>query len=152
MKEKHTNWENDFRENTRPRKTNKIKPKGTETKKSGIKPQLNSSINLLFVCSRNQWRSPTAEKIYRNKPMIHVRSAGTSPNARRCISSADIHWADIIFVMENKHKSIILDDFANETENKKIVVMGIEDIYQYMDEELIEEITYCVEGVIYDLK
>ena len=24
-------------------------------------------LNVLFVCSRNQWRSPTAEKVWRNR-------------------------------------------------------------------------------------
>lgn len=111
--------------------------------------KLNEITNILFVCSRNQWRSPTAEKIYKNKPLLQVRSAGTSPNAHRCLSSKDILWADFIFVMEYKHKSILLSKFPQEIKNKRIIVMGIEDKYKYMDEKLIEEIKYCVDGVIY---
>lgn len=57
---------------------------------------------LLFVCSRNQWRSPTGEQVWRRQPGIQARSAGTSPNARRKICAADISWADVIFVMEKK--------------------------------------------------
>ncbi len=60
-------------------------------------------LNVLFVCSRNQWRSPTAEKLWRNHPGLRVRSAGTSPNARRHVSASDLHWADAIVVMEGKH-------------------------------------------------
>lgn len=55
--------------------------------------------NFLFVCSRNQWRSPTAEKVFKQKG-YSARSAGTSPNAKNTISVADINWADLIFVME----------------------------------------------------
>jgi len=56
--------------------------------------------NALFICSRNQWRSPTAEQIFRKHPLISVRSGGTSPNSRRKVSADDIHWANVIFVME----------------------------------------------------
>ena len=42
--------------------------------------------NILFICSRNQWRSPTTERIFRQKG-YSVRSAGTSPNAKRNIKT-----------------------------------------------------------------
>jgi len=32
------------------------------------------NINVLFVCSKNQWRSPTAEAIYRRDERVSVRS------------------------------------------------------------------------------
>ena len=57
-------------------------------------------MNILYVCSRNQWRSPTGELVYRKTPGVTVCSAGTSPRARRTVSAKDITWADRIFVME----------------------------------------------------
>jgi predicted protein tyrosine phosphatase len=36
------------------------------------------ALNALFVCSRNEWRSPTAEAIYRRFPGVNARSTGTS--------------------------------------------------------------------------
>ncbi len=39
-------------------------------------------MNVLFVCSRNKWRSRTAETLFRDHPQHHVRSAGTEPEAR----------------------------------------------------------------------
>jgi predicted protein tyrosine phosphatase len=156
VKEKREkNWKDIYqRKNKLPRakQLGFVYPVSKDAKEIKKMHQLTEAINLLFVCSRNQWRSPTAEKIYKNKPMINVRSAGTSPSARRSLSSADIQWADIIFVMETKHQSKILADFPGESKHKKIIVMGIEDNYQYMDEELIEEITYCVDAVIYEEK
>ena len=71
-----------------------------------------NSTNLLFICSRNQWRSPTAEEIWRRKPQYNARSAGTSPKARRTVSSSDIRWADIIFVMESKHRNRLVSEFT----------------------------------------
>ncbi|WP_440054531.1 hypothetical protein ACSLBF_17040 [Pseudoalteromonas sp. T1lg65] len=54
--------------------------------------------HVLFICSRNQWRSPTAERVWRNHPGIEVRSAGTSAKAKRAVSKKDIVWADKILV------------------------------------------------------
>ncbi len=72
-------------------------------------------MNVLFVCSRNKWRSPTGEQIWRNTTGVSVRSAGTSRQARRRLSVADLRWADLIFVMEEKHKSRIKAEFRDET-------------------------------------
>ena len=64
-----------------------------------------SMTNVLFVCSRNRWRSPTAERIYRGKAELNVRSAGTSKAAVHPLTAEDVTWADVIILMEDKHKS-----------------------------------------------
>lgn len=97
-------------------------------------------MNILFVCSRNKWRSATAETIYKNHPEHQVRSAGTEPSARIKLNAKHVIWADLIFVMEKKHKQRIEEKFSEEIADKKIVVMDIPDEYQYMDKELIEEL------------
>lgn len=93
--------------------------------------------NLLFICSRNQWRSPTAETIWRKRPEYKVRSAGTSPKARKTISVADIRWADIIFVMEHKHRQILQSKYARLLSYKPLYVLDIPDNYRYMNPELV---------------
>jgi predicted protein tyrosine phosphatase len=98
-------------------------------------------MNLLFVCSRNQWRSPTAEAIYKGHQGIQVRSAGTEPSARIKLNSKTIVWSDIIFVMEKKHKQRIIEKFSEEIRHQPIVVLDIPDDYKFMDPELIEDIT-----------
>ena len=102
-------------------------------------------MNILFICSRNQWRSPTAEQIYKNKPGIRVKSAGTASSAKIRLTAKAILWADLIFVMEKKHKQIIMENFSFEAEEKSIIILDIPDDYQYMDQELIEEIQTKVE-------
>ena len=97
-------------------------------------------MNLLFVCSRNQWRSPTAEEIYKGYQGLHVKSAGTEPSARIKINAKHIVWADLIFVMEKKHKQRLLEKFPEETQDKQIVILDIPDEYGFMDAELIEDI------------
>ncbi|MEB0262567.1 MULTISPECIES: hypothetical protein [unclassified Mucilaginibacter] len=38
--------------------------------------------NLLFICSKNQWRSPTAELLFKGHQLHNARSAGTRDKAR----------------------------------------------------------------------
>ena len=105
-------------------------------------------LNVLFVCSRNQWRSPTAERVWRSCPELAVRSAGTSPNARRHVSEADLRWAETIFVMEEKHKSRLLAEWGRIVEHKPIHVLDIPDDYKFMDPELVEELKRAVGGIL----
>lgn len=95
-------------------------------------------MNFLFICSKNQWRSPTAERIFRHYPHLNVRSAGTSRQAKHYIQLNDILWADKIFVMEEKHKSQLTNLFRQHLQFKDIIVLDIPDDYSYMDSELIE--------------
>lgn len=107
-----------------------------------------TKLKVLFICSRNQWRSPTAEKVWRSHPRLSVRSAGTSPNARRHVSPEDIAWADVVFVMEEKHKSRLVAAYARLLEHKPIHVLDIPDEYKYMDPELVEELQRSVGGIL----
>ncbi|MES0883335.1 low molecular weight protein tyrosine phosphatase family protein [Roseibium sp. SCP14] len=95
-------------------------------------------LNVLFVCSRNQWRSPTGEATFRKVPGVATRSAGTSRNARRTVSMADIRWADLIFVMEQKHRDRLRAEFRQALQHKKLHVLDIPDEYRFMDTELVE--------------
>lgn len=97
-------------------------------------------VRLLFVCSRNQWRSPTAEVVWRNRAGYSARSAGTSKTAKKTLSAKDVLWADMIFVMEKKHKSRLLSAFAPELAQTPVHVLDIPDDYAFMDPELIDEI------------
>lgn len=105
-------------------------------------------MNILFICSRNKWRSPTAETIYKNYHTIIARSAGTSPSARIKVTQKHIDWANIIFVMEKKHRQIIAQRFKENPNRQKIIVLDIADEYRYMDEELIEELQRKVSAYI----
>lgn len=106
-------------------------------------------VNVLFVCSRNQWRSPTAERIFRKHPVIVARSAGTSANARHRISSDDVRWADAIMVMEDKHRDRIVAEFTRLLEHTPIHVLDIPDDYAFMARELIEVLEQTVEPLLF---
>ncbi len=105
-------------------------------------------MNILFVCSKNKWRSPTAEALYKDHPNVNVRSAGISSSARKLINTIDIDWADTIFVMEDKHKRYIKEQFRNQLINKQLIVLDIPDDYQYMDEELVAWLTESINAYL----
>ncbi len=103
---------------------------------------------VLFICSKNQWRSPTAEQVYRRHPNVLARSAGTSPNARHTVSIDDIEWADVIMVMEEKHKSRLLAEFTRLLDHKPIHVLDIPDDYRFMDPELVDMLEQSVSSIL----
>jgi predicted protein tyrosine phosphatase len=93
---------------------------------------------LLFVCSRNQWRSPTAAALFDNSDRYTAKSAGTSDRARVKITPGLINWADRIFVMEKRHADILQQKYPDLIVDKSVIVLHISDDYQYQDPELIE--------------
>src|SRR5688572_22130859 len=96
---------------------------------------------LLFVCSRNRWRSLTAEKIFANVLDYQVRSAGTQPDARIIVTEGHIRWADLIFVMEKAHLNKLRAKFPEAMLGKQVVNLLIPDDYTFMQPELIDELT-----------
>jgi predicted protein tyrosine phosphatase len=94
--------------------------------------------HLLFICSRNQWRSPTAELLFKNHSSYTAKSAGTSAKARIRISEKLIAWADYIVVMERKHKDLIKARYTASLAGKPIITLHIEDHYRYNDPEMIQ--------------
>jgi len=100
--------------------------------------------NLLFICSKNQWRSPTAEGLFKNHPGHQARSAGTSDKARIKVNAKLLDWADLIFVMERKHQQLLRLRFTDHINHKQIVVLNIEDNYVFNDPKLVEILTTCL--------
>lgn len=106
------------------------------------------SINVLFICSMNQWRSPTAEAIYQQKPLINARSAGTSSNARHQVSPDDIKWADLVIAMEEKHLRRLLADHPEAMKYREFHVLEIEDNYKFMAPDLIRVLHEAVDPLL----
>lgn len=105
------------------------------------------TINILFICAKNQWRSPTAETIYRRDSRFNVCSAGINSSARKRINQKDLAWADLVLVMENQHKKAIANRYR-DLYLPDIFVLDIPDDYQYMSEELILMIRESTEAII----
>ena len=93
-------------------------------------------IKILFVCTENLQRSPTAESLFSNSKKYKVKSCGISPFAQIMISKESVRWADIIVCMEEVHKEFILENFP-ESRDKELIVLNIPDIYYRDDLKLI---------------
>jgi len=94
-------------------------------------------MKLLFVCSRNRLRSPTAEAIFSAYDGIEALSAGTSPDAETPVSADLIEWADLVFAMERVHKRRLQQKFRPQLREKRVIVLGIPDNYKYMEPDLV---------------
>jgi predicted protein tyrosine phosphatase len=97
-------------------------------------------LKLLFICSQNKIRSLTAEHTLRGVPGYAVKSAGTEPRSRIRVNEGHIGWADLIFVMEKKHRRILEENFPEALEGKRVICLNIPDEYRYMEPALIDEL------------
>ena len=93
--------------------------------------------NVLFVCSRNQLRSPTAEQVFATRPGIEVMSAGTDNDADTPLTAELVEWADTIFVMERTHRSKLQSRFKSSLKRTRVICLDIQDKYKFMDPELV---------------
>ena len=103
---------------------------------------------LLFVCSENRLRSPTAEAVFSEYENVEAIGAGTNPYAETPVSGDLIEWADIILVMEKAHRNIISKKYKELLKDKRLVVLDIPDVYQCMQPELIQLLKAKVSRVI----
>lgn len=92
---------------------------------------------LLFICSQNKLRSPTAEAVFANQSSVEVDSAGLNNDAEVTLSPEQIEWADVILVMEKAHRNRLNRKFREHLAGKRIAVLNIPDDYDYMDKDLI---------------
>lgn len=94
-------------------------------------------MRILFVCSQNKLRSPTAEQVFANFPGVETSSAGTNHDAENPLDLEQIEWADLIVAMERQHRSKIQQRFG-AAKVKRLVVLDIPDDYGFMDSRLID--------------
>jgi len=94
--------------------------------------------HILFVCSQNRLRSPTAEQVFSTYPGIECMSAGTNHDADNPLTPELIEWADIIFAMENMHRNKITAKFKKHLNKQRIICLGIPDDYDFMDPGLVK--------------
>ncbi len=93
---------------------------------------------VLFVCSQNRLRSPTAEHVFGSQPEIECASAGTNHDADNPLTPELVQWAEIIFVMEKAHRAKLISKFSSYLTDQRVVCLDIPDEYQYMDPELVK--------------
>lgn len=95
------------------------------------------TLRVLFVCSRNRLRSPTAEAVFGGMPSVETDSAGLAPDAEAVLDAAQVDWADLVVVMERQHKARLVQKFGARLKGKRVVCVDIPDRYGYMQPELV---------------
>ena len=101
---------------------------------------MSQPLKLLFICSQNKIRSLTAEHMLQGVLGLAVKSAGTEPNSRIRVNEGHIGWADLIFVMEKKHRRILEENFPEALVRKSIICLNIPDVYRYLEPALRDEL------------
>lgn len=92
---------------------------------------------VLFICSQNRLRSPTAEQIFSTYPGIECSSGGLNHDAENPVTAELVEWADLIFVMEKAHRNKLAAKFKRSLLNKRVVCLDIPDDYEFMDPILV---------------
>ena len=96
---------------------------------------------ILFICTANVDRSPTAEELYAKDARYEVRSAGTAPFATTPINRELLQWADRVFVMcerEDRHATQLRLRFPDV--RPTIVDLNVEDRWHRGDPELVRRL------------
>lgn len=94
-------------------------------------------MRVLFVCTANKLRSPTAEDLFRDWPGLDVLSAGTNSEAPRPLTKELVASADLIFAMETHHRERIRKKYKQRPADNCIITLHIPDEYERGDPELI---------------
>ena len=93
---------------------------------------------VLFLCSRNRLRSPTAEQVFRAWPGLEVDSAGLAADAEVVLTNEQLDWAELIVVMEASHRRRLRARHRSRLKDKQVVCLDIPDRYDFMQPELVD--------------
>lgn len=95
-------------------------------------------MNVLFICSQNRLRSPTAEQVFADWLGVETASAGLNLGADNPVSPELLAWAQLIFVMEKAHRNKLTKQYRAHLKSQRIVCLDIPDDYDYMDPVLVQ--------------
>jgi predicted protein tyrosine phosphatase len=94
-------------------------------------------MRVLFICSQNRLRSPTAEQVFSGWQGLEVTSAGLNNDAVEPLTAEMVEDADIIFVMEKAHRAKLARRFRTQLKAARVICLDIPDDYEFMDSALI---------------
>ena len=100
---------------------------------------------VLFVCRQNKVRSLTAEHLYRVRPDLEVRSAGTVTFAKNQLTEELMHWADAVFVFDESQIDAMERRFGKRDFGKPVVCLGLPDTFDYKSQQLVLKLTAKLE-------
>jgi predicted protein tyrosine phosphatase len=89
-------------------------------------------MKVLFICNQNQNRSKTAELLFKDR--FETKSAGLYN--QNPLKEKDLEWANLVLVMEDAQRREISKRFPKTYMKKKILSLGIPDIYNFDQDSL----------------
>lgn len=92
---------------------------------------------VLFICSQNRLRSPTAEQVFSMYAGIECSSAGLNNDAENPVTPELLEWAELIFVMEKAHRRKLTSKFKRYLSKQQLICLDIPDEYDFMDPALV---------------
>ena len=92
---------------------------------------------VLFLCSRNRRRSPTAERIFGGWPGIEATSAGLAPDAEEPLTIEALDGVHLVVVMERAHRARLQRRFGAHLRSARVVCLDIPDDFAFMDPALV---------------
>ena len=92
---------------------------------------------VLYICSQNRLRSPTAEQVFADWPGVETASAGLNNDAENPLTPELLEWADLVFVMERAHRNKLSSRFRAHLGHQRVICLDIPDEYDYMDPMLV---------------
>ena len=95
---------------------------------------------VLFVCGKARKRSPTAFEVARGWSCLEPDFAGLSKDADELIMAEHVAWADVIMVMEPRHKQRLKNAPGGMLTDTKVVTLGIPDRFEFMDDVLVDRL------------
>ena len=91
-------------------------------------------MKVLFICNQNRHRSKTAEELFKDR--FQTKSAGLFNE--KPLTKEQLSWADIVVVMEDEQRKEISKRFPKEYLQKRIISLGVSDVYGYNQPELVD--------------
>ncbi|MGI8477170.1 MAG: protein tyrosine phosphatase [Thermomicrobiales bacterium] len=67
-----------------------------------------------------------------------MRSAGTADGARIQVTAKHLGWADVVFVMEPRHRDLLRRRFGAALEGKRVVCLHVPDTFALMGDDLVD--------------
>lgn len=107
--------------------------------------ELSQRAKILFVCNQNKVRSLTAEHLYRVRPDLEVRSAGTATFAKKQLTPELLEWADQVFVFDDMQIEALQKRFADVPLRNEVICLGMPDDFEYKSPRLVIKLTAKLE-------
>ncbi len=90
-------------------------------------------MNILFICNQGKNRSKTAAQLFTGR----FQTAFAGLYSSTPVTAAQLAQADVIIVMEERHRQEIAQRFPEVYLKKQIFVLDIPDIYRDEQPELV---------------